>query len=152
MANQDTKYEYNPTKDKWLVTYTRFRDRRTNGRTRVFQYTHHSTSGGIIKGYDYSLALVYGMSPKNFIVSRQWVIRSHCEFEYSTLCDKVCQWLVTHWWFSPGTLVSSINETDCQYITEILLKVALITINQSQWVIIAFYYTPTRRVVGILEL
>jgi len=21
--------------------------------------------------------------------------------------DKVCQWLVTGWWFSPGTLVSS---------------------------------------------
>ena len=47
MANQDTKYESNPTKDKWLVTYTRFRDGRTDGRTRVFQHTHHSASGGI---------------------------------------------------------------------------------------------------------
>jgi len=25
----------------------------------------------------------------------------------ATLCDKVCQWLATGWWFSPGTLVSS---------------------------------------------
>jgi hypothetical protein len=31
----------------------------------------------------------------------------------TTLCDKVCQWLPTGWWFSPGTLVSSINKTDC---------------------------------------
>ena len=29
------------------------------------------------------------------------------------------------WWFSPGTPVSSTNETDSHDITEILLKVAL---------------------------
>ena len=46
----------------------------------------------------------------------------------TTLCDKVCQWLATVWWFSPGTLVSSTNKTDCHDITEILLKVALNTI------------------------
>ena len=46
----------------------------------------------------------------------------------TTLCDKVCQWLVTGRWFSPGTPVSSANKTDCHYITEILLKVALDTI------------------------
>ena len=33
-------------------------------------------------------------------------------------------------WFSPGTLVSSTNKTDHHDITEILLKVALNTINQ----------------------
>jgi hypothetical protein len=43
----------------------------------------------------------------------------------TTLCDKVCQWLVTGRWFSQGTLVSSTNKTDCHNITEILLKVAL---------------------------
>jgi hypothetical protein len=32
---------------------------------------------------------------------------------------------VTGQWFSPGTLVSSTNKTDCHNITEILLKVAL---------------------------
>jgi hypothetical protein len=29
------------------------------------------------------------------------------------LCDKVCQWLATGQWFSPSTLVSSNNKTDC---------------------------------------
>jgi len=42
-----------------------------------------------------------------------------------TLCDKVYQWLVTGWWFSPGTPVSSINKTDCHDKTEILLKMEL---------------------------
>jgi hypothetical protein len=46
----------------------------------------------------------------------------------TTLCDKVCQWLVAGQWFSPGTLVSSTNTTDRHDITEILLKVALSTI------------------------
>jgi hypothetical protein len=60
-------------------------------------------------------------------------ITTSCEFEprswqdvlITTLCDKVCQWLVTVLWFSP---VTSTNETDCHDITEILLKVALRTI------------------------
>ena len=47
----------------------------------------------------------------------------------TTLCDKVCQWLAAGLWFSPGTLVSSTNKTDCHNITEILLKVTLYTIN-----------------------
>ena len=37
--------------------------------------------------------------------------------------NKVCQWLVTGPWFSPGTPVYSTNKTDHQDITEILLKV-----------------------------
>ena len=48
----------------------------------------------------------------------------------TTLCDKVCQWLATAQWFSPGTPVSSTNKTDRHNITEILLKVALNTVNQ----------------------
>ena len=36
-------------------------------------------------------------------------------------------WLATGWWFSP---VSSTNKTDSHNITEILLKIALNTINQ----------------------
>ena len=46
-----------------------------------------------------------------------------------TLCDKVCRRLATGRWFSPGTPVSTTNETDRHDITEILLIVALITIN-----------------------
>jgi len=47
---------------------------------------------------------------------------------YTTLWDKVGQWLAAGRWFSPSTLVSSINKTDKHDITEILLKVALNTI------------------------
>ena len=56
-----------------------------------------------------------------------WIsIRARC----TTLCDKVCQWLATGLWFSPGPLVFSTNKTDHD-ITEILLKVALNTIKQT---------------------
>jgi hypothetical protein len=48
----------------------------------------------------------------------------------TTLCDKVCQWLVTGRWGSP---VSSINKTDCHDITEILLKVAINNIKQTYY-------------------
>ena len=47
----------------------------------------------------------------------------------TTLCDKVCQWLATGWWFFPGTLRCSTNKTDRHDISEILLKVELNTIN-----------------------
>ena len=57
-----------------------------------------------------------------------YAIRARC----TTLCDKACQWLSTGWWFSPGPPVSSTNKTDRHDITEILLKVALNTINQIQ--------------------
>ena len=59
-----------------------------------------------------------------------WVrisIRARC----TTLCDKVCQWLATGQWFSPGPAVSSTNKTDRYNIAEILLKVALNTIKQT---------------------
>ena len=46
----------------------------------------------------------------------------------TTLCDKVCQWLATGQWFSPGTPVSFTNKTDHQDIAEILLIVVLNTI------------------------
>jgi len=44
-----------------------------------------------------------------------------------SLIDKVCQWLATDRWFSPGTPISSTNKTD-RY--DILLRVMLNTINQ----------------------
>jgi hypothetical protein len=47
---------------------------------------------------------------------------------HAKLCDKVCQWLTTGRWFSPGTSVSSTNETDHHDVSEILLKVTLNTI------------------------
>ena len=45
------------------------------------------------------------------------------------ICDKVFQWISTGRWFFQGTQVSSTNKTDRHDITEILLKVALNTIN-----------------------
>ena len=38
----------------------------------------------------------------------------------TTLCDKVCQWLGTGQWFSPGPPASSTNKTDRHDIAEIL--------------------------------
>jgi hypothetical protein len=64
------------------------------------------------------------------------ILLLRCEFELRswqgvldiTLCDTVCQWLPTGWWFSPGTRVSSTNKIDRHDIADILLKVALNTI------------------------
>jgi hypothetical protein len=57
-----------------------------------------------------------------------WIsIRARC----TTLCDKVGQWLKTGRWFSTGTPVSSTNKTGRHNKTEILLKVALSTIKQT---------------------
>ena len=41
----------------------------------------------------------------------------------TTICDKVCQLLVTGRWFSPGPPAPSTNKTDRHNITEILLIV-----------------------------
>jgi len=48
----------------------------------------------------------------------------------TTLCDKVCKWLAAGWCFSLDTPDSITNKTDHQDITEILLAMALNTINQ----------------------
>ena len=64
------------------------------------------------------------LSPLKLWVRTQFMTRC-------TRCDKFCQWLATGRWFSPGTLVSSTNKTDCHYRTEIFLKVALNTITLS---------------------
>ena len=49
----------------------------------------------------------------------------------TTLCAKVYQWLATGWRFSPGPPVSAINKNGRHNIAEILLKVALNTIKQT---------------------
>jgi len=60
----------------------------------------------------------------------------------TTLCDQVCQCLATDRWFSPGNPVSSTDETDCYYITEILLKVAFNTINQTKTIFVFGWNKP----------
>ena len=78
-----------------------------------------------------------------------WV-RISIRARYTTLCDKVCQWLATGRWFSPGPPVSSTNKTDRHDITEILLKVALHTIKQttksfSLFQFLYFKFSPKKR-------
>ena len=47
------------------------------------------------------------------------------EARCKTLCDKVCQGLVTGRWFSPCPPVSSTNKTDRHDLIKILLKVGV---------------------------
>jgi hypothetical protein len=63
-----------------------------------------------------SRAWLYGSWIYNYLCNQclsppmLWVwmlIRARC----TTLCDKVCQWLATCWWFSLGPPVSSTNKT-----------------------------------------
>ena len=54
-----------------------------------------------------------------------------------------------HRWISPGTPVSSTNKADRHGIAEMLLKVALNTINQTKWVIRTYIFQCERRISGI---
>jgi hypothetical protein len=79
----------------------------------------------------------------------------HISFRFH-FCDKVCQWLMTGLWFSP---VSSSNKIDHHNITEILLKVALNTINQPNhpflWhfirILIFFNFSQNYRLLNIVH-
>jgi hypothetical protein len=55
----------------------------------------------------------------------------------TTLCDKVCELLVTGQWFSLDPLVSSTSKTDRHNIAEIMLKVALNTIKPNKNLLIS---------------
>ena len=70
------------------------------------------------------------------ITNTAWVRARLCKLKkgctrLAAASDKVYQLLPHGWWFSPGTPASSTTKTGCHDIAEILLKVALITINQS---------------------
>ena len=104
-----------------------------------------------------SLMFVGNIAYTIFIWGQSWS-HGRCEFEscwwrgvlHTTICDKVCQWLVTGRWFSRGPPVSPTNKTDCHDIIEILLKVALNTINQTKRTIYHIYLT--RSLNGILPI
>ena len=51
----------------------------------------------------------------------------------TTLCDKVCQWLATGLWFSPGTPVSFTNKVDRHDITETPLIIFFQAKLNSDW-------------------
>jgi hypothetical protein len=60
--------------------------------------------------------IVYDLSNESLSPLMLWV-RISLRTRYTTLCDKVCQWLATGRWFSLGPAVFSTNKTDCHDIT-----------------------------------
>jgi len=75
----------------------------------------------LLRGYHGRVRMVVGFTTTYALSAYHhwcfWVritIRARC----TALCDQVCQWLVTGWWFSLGPPVSSTNKTDCHDITE----------------------------------
>jgi hypothetical protein len=76
------------------------------------------------------LFIVMNSNKKNVVPFLLFWHRLHSNLIFkTTLCDKVCQWLVTGRCFSSDNPISSTNKTDCHNITEILLKVAFNIIN-----------------------
>jgi hypothetical protein len=68
----------------------------------------------------------------------------------TTLCDKVCQWLATGQWFSPGTPVSSTNKTvwmGCWCISSLSETVQLYWDYQAYWL-----RTATCRVRWVIDV
>jgi hypothetical protein len=61
----------------------------------------------------------------------------------TTLCDYVCQWLAADLWFSPGTLVTSTNKTDCHDIIEIRSNLILFGICCIIFYIVFFIWQST---------
>ena len=85
----------------------------------IYIYIHRGRRDSMVVGFTTTYAIsAYHLKLWVRIPLRQGVLDT-------TLFDKVCKWLATGWWFSPGTLISSINKADRHNITEILLKVAL---------------------------
>ena len=62
---------------------------------------------------------------------------------YKKRCSRVYQLLAHGWWFYPGTPASSITKTGRHDIAEILLKVALNTINQIKSILLYMYFHMT---------
>ena len=63
---------------------------------------------------------------------------STCHWKFLSHNVIACPWLATGRWFSPDTPVSPTNKTDHHDIAEILLKVALNTINQPTYHIMLY--------------
>jgi hypothetical protein len=102
-------------------------------------FNHIDTWSIYIRGRNGRDRIIVGFTTPVFSTTCAISVYHHlsCEFERhswwgvhdTTLCDKVCQWLATGQWISPGVPVSSTNKNDHHDITEILLKVVLNTLN-----------------------
>jgi hypothetical protein len=86
-------------------------------------------------------------STKQSSSSSHWKLTCSCHDWYSWHIAELAvsnnhsltHWIATGRWFSPGPPVSYTNKTDCHDITEILLKVALNTIKQTNIKVIFFH-------------
>ena len=111
-------------------------DRLTSILANLVQYTSkltelkHTRHRGPSWPWSYG-SWIYNYICNQYISPLMLYVRISIRVRCTTLCDKVCQWLVTGRWFSPGPPVSSTNKTDRHDITEILLKVTLSTIKQT---------------------
>ena len=65
-------------------------------------------TGAVVCSWIYNYLCNQCLSPLMLWV---WIPLRRCVFD-TTLCDKVCQWLVTGQWFSLVTPFSSTNKTD----------------------------------------
>ena len=74
---------------------------------------------------------IYNLLCSQFLSPLMLWVRMSIKARCTTLCDTVCQWFAIGQWFSPGPPVSSTIKTDRHDIPEILLKVALGTIKQT---------------------
>jgi hypothetical protein len=90
------------------------------------------------------------------ITNTAWVRARLCKLQkgctrLAAASDKVYQLLAHGRWFSPGTPASSTTKTGCHDIVEILLKVALNTINQiKSYMIWVVHGVRGRMVVGFI--
>jgi hypothetical protein len=101
----------------------------------AFVYTTVIYNLYVHKYVQYTTAVLVEVDRHLFAYFQFWIaiflIRIFIRTRCTALCDKVCQWLATGRWLSPGPPVSSTNKPDRHDIPKILLKVALTTIKQT---------------------
>ena len=84
----------------------------------IFLNQYYAIWSNIINNNDINWLFLYwsrhkiSVSAKGGPIQLMLRVRIPLMARCTTLCDKVCQWLTTGWWYSPGTLVSSTNKTD----------------------------------------
>jgi len=116
---------------KYLLTYTGMFLRNRIRYNKIYVILRIVNQNGGRRGRDRMVVVFTVQSLPITTKSWEFEPRSWQGLLDTTLCDKVCQWLETGGWFSPSPPVSSTNKTDRHDITEILLKVALNTIKQT---------------------
>ena len=119
------------TTNSYKLRYTSYcisTDIQSNNNNHLCGYLYYSFVQGGRRGRD---RMVVQLPMQSVPITLMLWVRISIKAMCTKLCDKVCQWLARGRWFSPGTPVSSTNETDRHDITEILLKVKLGTIKQT---------------------